>query len=255
MLEALDGVIAHLPSPLESSIALFAVVLGGVIRGFAGFGPALVIVPIVALVYDPKTAVVLHTLIEIPGIAQLLPDGIRDCERKTVLPMVLAAVVSVPAGMYFLVSIDAQAMRIVMSVSVLSMVVLLGTGWRYKGTIGPAVTATGGLVGGFIQGAAGVGGPPVVTLLMSKGDDARRTRGNIIIAMGSLLVVAMPAQYFYGLFHSEVVVLALFLAPVYVLSTFLGSVLFRKSGGRHYRKGAIVLLAVTAISTLIGSLF
>ncbi|MEK9725535.1 MAG: hypothetical protein VW405_18935 [Rhodospirillaceae bacterium] len=68
VLELLESALAHLPSLLESSITLFAVVFGGVIRGFAGFGPALVIVPIVALVYDPKTAVVLHTLIEIPGV-------------------------------------------------------------------------------------------------------------------------------------------------------------------------------------------
>jgi uncharacterized membrane protein YfcA len=168
--------------------------------------------------------------------------------------MVLAALVSVPAGMYFLVAIDAQVMRIVMSISVLTMVGLLATGWQYKGIIGPAATATGGLVGGLVQGAAGVGGPPIVTLLMSKGDEPRRTRGNIIIAMGSLLVIALPAQYFYGLFHAEVVVLAVLLAPVYVLSTYMGSMLFRKTGGRHYRKGTMALLAITAVSTLIGSL-
>ena len=239
---------------MESIIALFAVVLGGIIRGFTGFGAALVIVPIVALVYDPKTAVVLHALIEIPGIMQLLPDGIRDCERKTVVPMLLGVLVAVPAGMYFLVALDADIMRVAMSVSVLAMIGLLATGWQYKNTVSPAVAASGGLIGGFFQGATGVGGPPIVALLMSKGDAPRRTRGNILIMMGSLLVFAMPAQYFYGLFYAEVVVLSMFLAPVYVLSTFVGSVLFRKIGGRHFRKGAIVVLAVTAITTLIGSL-
>jgi uncharacterized membrane protein YfcA len=254
MAELLDSVVAHLPPLLESIGALFAVVLGGVIRGFTGFGAALVIVPIVALVYDPKTAVVLHTLIEIPGILQLLPDALRDCERRTVVPMVIAVMLSLPPGMYFLVTIDADIMRIVMSVSVLAMVGLLATGWQYKDNVGPAVAATGGVIGGFFQGATGVGGPPIVALLMSRHDGPRMTRGNILILMGSLLVVAMPSQYFYGLFHAEVVLLSIFLAPVYVLSTYMGSVLFRRSGDRHFRKGAMALLAVTALSTLIGSL-
>lgn len=224
-------------------------------RGFTGFGAALVIVPIVALVYDPKTAVVLHALIEIPGILQLLPDGLRDCARRTVVPMILAVLGAVPVGMFLLVSIDARIMRIVMSASVLVMVGLLASGWQYRDRIGPGVAAVGGAIGGFFQGATGVGGPPIVALLMSGNDSARMTRGNIIIMMGSLLVVAMPSQYFYGLFHAEVVLLSACLAPVYVLSTFLGTRLFHRTGDRHFRRGAMALLVVTAVSTLIGSLF
>jgi uncharacterized membrane protein YfcA len=254
MLETIEVVLAHLPSLIETVAALAVVVLGGVVRGFTGFGAALIIVPSVALVYDPKTAVVLHALIEIPGILQLLPDGIRDCELKTVVPMLLGVIVALPPGMYFLVSIDAQIMRVVMSVSVLAMVGLLATGWKYKDTVGPGVAAMGGLIGGFIHGATGVGGPPIVTLLMSKDDEARRTRGNILIMMASLLIVAMPAQYLYGLFHARVVVLSAILAPVYVLSTYMGTVLFRRFGGRHFRRGAMVVLGLTALSTLVGSL-
>lgn len=101
MQEILDSVAVHLPPLTQSIGALFAVVLGGVIRGFTGFGAALVIVPIVAIVYDPKTAIALHALIEIPSIMQLLPDATRDCARKTVVPMLFAVLVSLPAGMYF----------------------------------------------------------------------------------------------------------------------------------------------------------
>jgi uncharacterized membrane protein YfcA len=244
-----------LPPLFESIVALMAVVTAGILRGFTGFGAALIIIPVVAYVYEPKFAVVLHALVEIPGILQLLPDGLRHCDRTTVGPMLIALLVAVPAGMYFLVSLDPDIMRIVMSVSVLAMVALLSTGWRYRGTASGRVSAIGGAIGGFFQGATGIGGPPIVALLMSRDETPATTRGNILIMMGSLITVSLPAQYFYGLFEPPVVILSLCLAPVYVLSTYTGTRLFRFSGGRHFRRGAMALLAATAIATLIGTLW
>lgn len=250
----IETVLAQLPAWPTFAVTFFVVALGGFLRGFTGFGGALVIIPVVALFYDPQTAVVFHALIEIPGMLQLMPDGLRTCNRSTVLPMLLALIVAVPAGMYFLVAIDPDIMRIAMSVAVLAMVALMSTGWQYKDTVGASVSMAGGAVGGFLQGAVGIGGPPIVTLLMSRHDEHATTRGNILIMMGSLLLTALPAQFFYGLFHQQVVIISIVMAPFYMLSAYLGSRTFRASGGKHYRKGAMTLLAATAVATLLGSL-
>lgn len=111
-------------------LAAVAVFIGGFLRGFVGFGGALVIVPVMALAFTPKFAVVLHAITELPGIIQLLPTAVRHCSRKTVLPMILALLIGTPVGVYALTAIDTDTMRIIISALVLVMVGMLAWNTR-----------------------------------------------------------------------------------------------------------------------------
>ncbi len=251
MLEQIAAVLPPFPLGL---IPIAAVLLGGLLRGFVGFGGALVVIPMVALVYDPKVAVVVHALMEIPGILQLLPDALRNCARATVVPMALALVAMLPVGMFVLVSVDPDIMRVVLSVAVLAMVAVMASNWRYRGPVGRPVTLGAGAVGGLVQGATGVGGPPIVAILLSRNDPVSTTRGNVLMMMGLLSLASLPVQWSYGLVTAEVLWLGLLTGPLYVLATFVGSRFFNRGGSRFYRVGALAILAVTALSTLIASI-
>ncbi|MDA0305893.1 MAG: sulfite exporter TauE/SafE family protein [Proteobacteria bacterium] len=235
-------------------LAAIAVFIGGFLRGFVGFGGALVVVPIMALAFTPKFAVALHAITELPGIIQLLPTAIRHCDRKTVLPMILALVVSTPLGVYVLTAVDTDTMRIVISALVLFMVAMLAWNTRIVYAAGMRVSVIGGVIGGIIQGAAGIGGPPVVTLLLSRGNDPDTTRGNIVVMMSSMVLIALPFLWIYGLISVRTLILGGLCAPVYLLATYLGSRYFRTGGSDMYRVIALSILALTAASTLIFSL-
>ena len=53
------------------ALALCVVFLGGLSRGFTGFGAALIIVPVLIIVYGPIPAVVLMSLIEVTAFCNL----------------------------------------------------------------------------------------------------------------------------------------------------------------------------------------
>ena len=235
-------------------LAAIAVFIGGFLRGFVGFGGALVVVPIMALAFTPKFAVALHAITELPGIIQLLPTAVRHCDRKTVLPMILALVISTPLGVYVLTAVDTDTMRIVISALVLFMVAMLAWNTRIVYAAGMRVSVIGGVIGGIIQGAAGIGGPPVVTLLLSRGNDPDTTRGNIVVMMSSMVLIALPFLWIYGLISVRTLILGGLCAPVYLLATYLGSRYFRTGGSDMYRVIALSILALTAASTLIFSL-
>ena len=235
-------------------LAAMAVFIGGFLRGFVGFGGALVVVPIMALAFTPKFAVALHAITELPGIIQLLPTAVRHCDRKTVLPMILALVISTPLGVYVLTAVDTDTMRIVISALVLFMVAMLAWNTRIVYAAGMRVSVIGGVIGGIIQGAAGIGGPPVVTLLLSRGNDPDTTRGNIVVMMSSMVLIALPFLWIYGLISVRTLILGGLCAPVYLLATYLGSRYFRTGGSDMYRVIALSILALTAASTLIFSL-
>lgn len=250
----LADLFAMMPPWPELIAAVAIVFVGGFLRGFTGFGGALAIIPVLALIFTPKEAVAMHIVMEVPGLFQLLPIAARDCDRSTVLPAILAIIVGTPVGVYILTSLDPQPMRIAISVFVLVMVILLARNWRYPGRIGSGVMAGVGAVGGIIQGGTGIGGPPIVAVLMSRRDDDDTTRGNILGLMGTLVIVAIPLQTYFGVLTLKALVWGAFAGIVYVSATYAGSRYYVLGGKRIYRMAAISVLGAVALFSLISSL-
>src|SRR5919106_6814645 len=79
-----------------------AATVAGVVRGFSGFGSAMIFIPIASALTNPPTAVVLllfDTLLTVP----LVVRAVRRCSWREVLPLGLGAVVTVPLGVWLLI--------------------------------------------------------------------------------------------------------------------------------------------------------
>jgi uncharacterized membrane protein YfcA len=247
-------VFSYLPGTLQLLLAAVAVFIGGFLRGFVGFGGALTIIPALALIFTPKEAVAMHIIMEIPGTLQLLPAAARQSDLRTVLPTLIAIIIGMPFGVYLLTVLDPQPMRIAISLIVLVVVGLLARNWRYSGHIGPSVMAGIGAIGGLAQGSTGMGGPPIVTVLMSRRDDIDVLRGNILATMAGLIIAAIPMQWAFGILTPKAIMLGLLAGPIYVLATYAGSRHYRLGGNRFYRATALCVLAAVATASLIASL-
>ena len=156
-------------------IALISVVfVAGVIRGFAGFGSAMLTVPVLSVLHEPAHAVAIAMLLEIPVSLSLLPTAVREAERQTVWPMLSMFVVFVPVGAMLLNAIDPQLMKIGVSVLVLLMVGLLALQDRFTQLMSSRLTSRGGTlltgaIAGTSQGMTGVAGPLFATALLARG--------------------------------------------------------------------------------------
>ena len=83
-------------------VALCAVIASGILRGYSGFGAALIIIPIFSNLYSPLVALSFHVLIEMPSLVVLLPAGIRAYDRKLVNSSLLVLILAVPFGFHFI---------------------------------------------------------------------------------------------------------------------------------------------------------
>lgn len=235
---------------LEVFFCLLGIATGGFLRGFLGFGAALLIVPVLSLVMTPVEAIAILVLIELPNIIYLIPRSMRECEFETVAPMMCGLIVSVPLGTTLLVFVDPVKMKFVISIVLLAAIALLASGWRIKGKISRVTTFTGGAIGGGLQGAAGMGGPPLVTTLLSIEDDAKTTRSNIIIALSTNSLMNAIAMAVYGKISIDLIQFSIFASVLYVATTIFGSKFFRENGNEHFRKAALALLTLIAILML-----
>src|SRR5699024_9294868 len=125
-------------------LALTAV-LAGLVRGFSGFGSAMVLVPVASALTSPQTAVVLllftDTLLTLPMVV----PAARRCNWREVLPLAAGALCTVPLGVHLLLILDQTLLRWIISLLILILVALLASGWRWSGR--PNLLHTG-LVGG-----------------------------------------------------------------------------------------------------------
>ncbi|MEZ5908818.1 MAG: sulfite exporter TauE/SafE family protein [Hyphomicrobiaceae bacterium] len=245
--------ILGVPIDVRLLVACAAVAVGGLMRGFVGFGAALVIVPVMTLAYGPHIAVVAQTIIGVPALIQLLPDAIRHSERAIVAPMALAILLAAPFGTWMLVAASPALMKIVIAVLVLLMVAMLGKGWRLEHASAPTLVLAG-IAGGLVQGVSGMGGPPVVAVALSRPGPPERQRGNVLAAMTAITISSVLPLWQFGLFTRQALVMGLVLLPVYILSIRVGGRYFARSGGHNFRPAALLTLAVIGATTLLAAL-
>ena len=161
---------------------------------------------------------------------------------------------TIPFGTIFLVSVDEQIIKTLMSILLIFFVILIGSGWRIKSTITKYVLVLGGAISGLMQGATGMGGPPYVTVLLSKNDSDEVARANILVITSGLVISAIMSLYYFGLFTKDILFTGAITAPVYVFATYIGTRFFNFSGNKYYRNSSLVALGIVGVATLIGAL-
>jgi hypothetical protein len=228
------------------AVALVALI-AGLVRGFSGFGAAMIFVPIAAALYSPQTAVVLLYVTDGVVTLPLVLRALRHCDWREVAPLALGATLTYPLGLKLLLAIDAVPMRWTISALVLGLVGTLASGWRYRRRPGLAGTVTVGGASGLAGGMTGIGGPPVVLFWLAGQGLAPLVRANILVYFGITTVVGGVLYLFAGLFTLPRLVGALGLLPVYAVAIFLGVKAFRFASERVYRRLALTLCAAAAL--------
>lgn len=249
MLESLQNLVAAQPYPVLALVAA-TMLLAGFIRGFVGFGASLIIVMVLSTVYGPVAAVPIATLSGLPAMFQLLPNAVRHSERAFVIPFGVASIIAAPIGTWFLIASEPAIMKVCISGFVLLMVAMLHQGWKLPPGAGMGVFTLAGVVSGLVQGSAGVGGPPAVAIALSRAGSTDLQRSNVIGAVAALSVCSVPALWLHDLFTREVMLISLLLFPLYFGGTWVGARFFSGSGHRHFRNGALLILAVIGVVTL-----
>jgi uncharacterized membrane protein YfcA len=231
--------------------AAFAIAaLSGVVRGFSGFGSAMIYIPLVAAVYEPRTAAVTLLLIDFVCTAPFSATSLRHCAWREVLPIWIAAAVAIPFGTWALLIVNPTALRWFIALLILSLLPILMSGWRYHGRPRLPVTLAVGLISGFGGGAVQIAGPPVIVYWFGSKNPAATIRANLLVYFlltGAASCVVYLAQ---GLFAADLLVLAFLFGIPYFAATALGARLFRRSSDWLYTRIAYGIIAVAAVLSL-----
>jgi uncharacterized membrane protein YfcA len=224
--------------------------IGGLARGFSGFGSALIFIPLASSIIGAKLASPLLLVIDFVAAAPLIPDGWRQADRRDVGTMLLGSFIGVPIGAWALTQMDPLTVRWMIVALIVPMLALLMSGWRYRGTPTMALTAAVGAVAGFFNGVAQVGGPPIVLYWLRDNTAARVVRANIIVFFAASSVFTIFSYLIGGVLTTPVIGLAVLTGPAFGIGLWLGSQMFGLASEEAFRRICYALIALAALVSL-----
>ncbi|MFK7754899.1 MAG: sulfite exporter TauE/SafE family protein [Sedimentitalea sp.] len=224
-----------------------AVMVAGLVRGFSGFGSAMIIMPAASSVFSPVGAVLFLTAVELFGPLPNLRSALNTGTLADVARLGLGAMLALPVGIWVLATLSSDVFGWSVSLVVLVLLAVIMTGWRYRGHLSPRLITGTGALGGFLSGAVGIPGPPVIMLYMASTLPISVIRANFLMYLLMIDVLMIAVIAVFGLFQAVPVVAALVLILPYMLANALGALLFDPSAERVFRWVAYAIVAASAL--------
>ena len=245
--------IIHYPLSIFILLCL-SVFVAGVVRGYSGFGFAMIAAVTLSAGLSPREAIPIVLLLDIVTGIWLLPNTWRDADWKSLRWLAVGVAVGVPAGVWLLSNVPAKPMRITISLVTMGATILLWYGFSLKKMPRKPGTVATGLVSGILTGSTTIGGPPVILFYLSRPVTAAVSRSSLVAFFAGGDLFAFSVSIFHGLVTANILKTAtLFLIPL-CAGLAAGSRLFNKSR-KDARQSIIILLMVLSSAGLIRALF
>ncbi len=238
-------------SPGMLLYGFLAILIAAVIRGYSGFGFSALTVTSLSLILPPAEVVPTAFLLEIVASIFMLPMVWRSIDWQKLNWLVLGILIGTPAGLLFLAEVPQDPVRFTISVLVLIACILLWKNFRFQREGGRRRLLVVGGFSGLVNGAAGIGGLPIVLFLLSGSIRAEVLRATIVAFLFCSDIYATLLSGSQNLLSNELLARSvIFLFPL-VVGVALGHRGFVKSSPESFRKFAIGLLILLSLAVIV----
>jgi len=229
---------------------MFAASLAGLVRGFSGFGTAMVFLPIASQYLTPFESIASLAIMEFFGTFAVMRKSWSDADKVDLARLVVGMTIVTPFALLLLAKVGADFYRYSVSILSLILLLLIGLGVRYKGKLNPFVIFSVGGLGGLTGGLTGIPGPPVILLYVASSHPISVIRANNLLFLYFFDVCVVLIFALSGVLTLKIFLLGSILALPNFLGNFIGAKLFDPEKTNQYRIFAYIIIAVAAITGL-----
>lgn len=234
---------------------ILSILVAAFIRGYSGFGFAMIGVVALSIVLEPVQVVPVILLLDVVASLWLLPGVWSRIDWKSLSWLSIGVFVGTPAGVYLLANVPADLMRGGIAGIVLVLALLLWKGYSAKRMPGRVKTAVTGMASGVLNGSSGVGGPPVILFYFSSPAGVAVSRASLIAFFFGTDVVAFSMSMVHGLVTGTTLYLGGILIIPLIIGIGVGSRLFSRTRADSFRKKVLLLLMTLSVVALVRSMF
>ncbi|MEI8146979.1 MAG: sulfite exporter TauE/SafE family protein [Alphaproteobacteria bacterium] len=231
--------------------AVFVVFVAAVVRGFSGFGFSLLTIIALSLVFPPGTIVPAMFMLEIAAGFHLLPSIWRDIRWRDISVLLAAVILAMPVGVWLLATMPEPMMKLGLAIAVLVAALVLLSGYRLRRMPTTPETVATGFASGLLNGAFGIGGPPIIIFFLGSPLALSAGRASIIATFLGMDMVGLPMLFAFGVASSESVLLFALMLPALLAGVWTGTRLVGRFQEEAVRR--LVLIILIGMAILIGA--
>ena len=231
----------------------------GIVRGFAGFGFSALCVAGLSLFASPAQVVPPIFVLEVLASLTLLRGAIKDADWPWLSWLALGNALFIPLGVALLAYVPETPLRLLIGALLLLAAVLLRSGFSLALAPTRGVRLVTGLVSGFVNGVAAIGGIAVAVLLSTAQMAPAAMRATMIVlflftdlyALAWAGIVSAGRDTGVELLGAEALRWALWLAPAMLLGIWVGQRSFAGVAPAQFRRQVLNLLIVIATASVV----
>lgn len=241
--------IAGLP-PEALALAIAAALAAAFVRGLAGFGLAILLVPVLGLAIPPAEAVVVANLLGLfIGLVSLKKIfGHSEASARTISVL---AMLATPLGVLALAASSPALARMLIALVALGAFAMVLLPHRPAHQPGRVETIATGVLSGLLTGFAGMPGPPVVPYYLRRALTPQMARASMMAIFLAASLAGCLSALALGVATWREPLLAAMLYPAVLLGNWLGSLAFGRLSERSWRIFTGTVLGAAALAALL----
>lgn len=238
-------------------LGVFALALGGILKGATGAGAPIIAVPVLAMFYNVPLAVAIFTLPNLlSNIWQAWQYRTHQISARFVWTFAGAGALGAVLGSFVLVWASSSALLLAIAGTVLFYIAfrLARPGWRLDMALAHVLCGPLGFLAGVLQGATGVSAPVSVTFLNAMKLERAQFIATVAVFFAAMATVQVPLLAGLGVLTWERAGLSLAaLIPIVALMP-VGAWLARRLSKDTFDKIILGILAVVAVRLILRAL-
>ena len=230
--------------------AVVLALLAGVVRGFTGFGYAVIVVLGLNLLMAPQAALATAILLDLACCLGLLRQAAAQCHRPLLARLVIGMVLALPLGLWAISWLPAGIMsQLVGGISLLGGLLLLLD--RPLPQLAQRFAISAGIASGLAMTTASAGGPPLMLYLLNQPLPAAVQRATAILFFALCSSAVLLGLMAAGLITGEVLQMAALMLLPSLVGNQLGQWLFRRYRPSGFRRAVAPLLMILSVWVLL----
>lgn len=224
------------------------------VRGLAGFGSGLLMVPLMALFLDVKVIVPTGMILSIlSGFLLLFTFHTRKWVRKDLLLLLVSgAIAGTVLGTYALASYNSQLLKRLLGIFVTGYSLkMLFEGQNRIVELRSYVGIVAGFFSGILGGMFGTGAPPVILYFRKKILDKNEFRATLIFYFLITNSWQFATYCYAGLVSKDIIKFSVYLLPAFIVGNLVGTFLHIKINQAFFNKMIALILLITGICLII----
>jgi len=231
------------------------ILVGAIIRGYAGFGFSAIVVAGASFFLPTREVVPVVLFLEVVASLQMAAHVRQYVSWKIVFSILAGSILLIPIGQYILLWVAVEPMRVIEAILVLVSVTLIAIGRPFPIKNEPRGWFLIGTLSGFMNGLLAMGGMWIMIFLLGSGIKIATLRASLVALFFITDCYAVLSGTAQGLISSTILVRVLWALPALFLGVWIGSRKFQNSNADTYKKVVLLVLAALAVMLLLRALF